>query len=163
MPHEPVILLLSGPNLNLLGSREPEMYGADTLADHVARAASAAAAHGFGLRHVQANSEGPLVDEVHAARGRDAAIVINAGALTHYAWALHDALAAYDGVKVELHLSNTHRREPWRHHSVIAPVVHGSVQGFGGHGYLVAIDGAALMVADRLAASAADPRGGAAS
>jgi 3-dehydroquinate dehydratase-2 len=144
-----VIVLLSGPNLNLLGTREPEVYGTDTLADHVARAARAAASHGFVLRHVQANEEGPLVDAVHASRGTAEAIVINAGALTHYAWSLHDALGAFDGVKVELHLSNTHRREPWRHHSVIAPVVHGSVQGFGAHGYVLAIDGAASLADER--------------
>jgi 3-dehydroquinate dehydratase-2 len=142
----PVILLLSGPNLNLLGTREPAVYGTDTLDDHVARATRTAAGHGFALEHVQANAEGPLVDAVHTARGRCAAIVVNAGALTHYSWALHDALGAFEGVKVELHLSNTHRREPWRHHSVIAPQVHGSVQGFGAHGYVLAVEGAVRLV-----------------
>jgi 3-dehydroquinate dehydratase II len=144
-----IILLLSGPNLNLLGSREPAIYGSETLADHVATASAVAAQHGMTVEHLQSNTEGELVTAVHGARGRCAAIVINAGALTHYSWALHDALSAFDGVKVELHLSNTHRREPWRHHSVIAPVVHGSVQGFGGHGYALAIDGAARLVAAR--------------
>jgi 3-dehydroquinate dehydratase II len=144
-----IISLLSGPNLNLLGSREPAIYGFETLADHVATASAVAAQHGMTVEHLQSNTEGELVTAVHGARGRCAAIVINAGALTHYSWALHDALSAFDGVKVELHLSNTHRREPWRHHSVIAPVVHGSVQGFGGHGYALAIDGAARLVAAR--------------
>lgn len=142
----PVILLLSGPNLSLLGTREPAVYGTDTLDDHVARATRTAAGHGFTLEHVQANAEGPLVEAIHAARGRCAAIVVNAGALTHYSWAMHDALGAFEGVKVELHLSNTHRREPWRHHSVIAAQVHGSVQGFGAHGYVLAVEGAVRLV-----------------
>jgi 3-dehydroquinate dehydratase II len=149
VPTPPVIVLLSGPNLNLLGTREPAVYGTDTLADHVRRAAETAASHGFTLRHLQANEEGPLVEEVHRCRGTAAAIVINGGALTHYAWALHDALAAFDGVIVELHLSNTHRRDTWRHESVIAPVAHGSVQGFGAHGYVIAVEGAARLVAQR--------------
>lgn len=145
----PIVLLLSGPNLNLLGTRQPEIYGTATLADHVGNATAVAASHGLGVEHVQANSECPLVDAVHAARGRCAAIIINAGALTHYSWALHDALSAFDGVKIELHLSNTHSREPWRHQSVIAPVVQGSIQGFGGHGYFIAMDGTARLLRDR--------------
>jgi 3-dehydroquinate dehydratase II len=145
----PIILLLSGPNLNLLGSREPHIYGFDTIDDHVARARIRAEAGGATLEHVQSNHEGELVDAVHAARNRCAAIVVNAGALSHYSWSLHDALSAFDGVKVELHLSNTHARDTWRHHSVIAPVVHGSVQGFGRHGYELAITGALDLLADR--------------
>ncbi len=147
--YRPIVLLLSGPNLNLLGSREPEIYGTATLADHVGNATTVATTHGLAIEHVQANSEGPLIDAVHAARGRCAAIIINAGALTHYSWALHDALSAFDGVKLELHLSNTHSREPWRHHSVIAPAVQGSIQGFGGHGYFIAVEGAARLLRDR--------------
>lgn len=142
----PIVLLLSGPNLNLLGSRQPEIYGSATLADHVERARNVAAGFGLDLEHVQANFEGPLVDATHRARNRCAAVVVNAGALTHYSWALHDALAAFDGVKVELHLSNTHSRDPWRHHSVIAPVVHGSIQGFGGNGYELAVNGVAHLL-----------------
>ena len=145
----PIVLLLSGPNLNLLGAREPEIYGTATLGDHVSNATRAAESQGLSVEHLQANSEGPLVDAVHAARGRCSAIIVNAGALTHYSWALHDALSAFDGVKIELHLSNTHSREPWRHHSVIAPVVQGSIQGFGGHGYIVAMEGAARLLRDR--------------
>jgi 3-dehydroquinate dehydratase II len=145
----PIILLLSGPNLNLLGSREPHIYGYDTIDDHVARARTCAESGGAALEHLQSNREGDLVDAVHGARGRCAGIVVNAGALTHYSWALHDALGAFDGVKVELHLSNTHAREPWRHRSVIAPVVHGSVQGFGGDGYVLAITGALHLMASR--------------
>ncbi len=144
-----IVLLLSGPNLNLLGSREPHIYGTATLADHVARATQIAEQHNAIVEHVQSNREGDLVDEVHRARGRCAAIIVNAGAMTHYSWALHDALSAFDGVKVELHLSNTYARDTWRHHSVIAPVVHGSIQGFGGHGYDLAINAALALIADR--------------
>ena len=135
----PVVLLLSGPNLNLLGQREPSVYGTDTLDDHVARARAAATELGLELEHLQSNSEGELVDAIHGARGRCAAIVINAGAFTHYAWALHDALAAFDGPKIELHISNPAAREPWRHTSVLAPVVSGSIVGFKGLGYELAV------------------------
>ena len=145
-----IVLLLSGPNLNLLGTREPAVYGADTLADHVATAEKAAARHGLAIEHVQSNHEGVLVDAIHAARGRCAAIVINPGAFTHYSWAIHDALAAFDGPVVELHLSNPNAREPWRHTSVVAPVATGSIVGFKGHGYELAIDAVArLRGADR--------------
>ncbi|MCU1483473.1 MAG: 3-dehydroquinate dehydratase [Actinomycetia bacterium] len=134
------ILLLSGPNLNLLGDREPEVYGTATLDDHVATARTAAEAAGFELEHLQSNHEGDLVEAIHGARRRCAAIIINPGAFTHYAWAIHDALAAFDGVIVELHLSNPNAREPWRHASVVAPVATGSIVGFGGHGYALAVD-----------------------
>ena len=143
------VLLLSGPNLNLLGEREPEVYGAATLDDHVATATSAAAVLGISLEHMQSNHEGVLVDTIHAARGRVAAIVINPGAFTHYAWALHDALATFPGPVVELHLSNPNRREPWRHTSVIAPVASGSIMGFGGDGYRLAIHAVAHLLAGR--------------
>jgi 3-dehydroquinate dehydratase-2 len=141
------VLLLSGPNLNLLGEREPEVYGPETLADHVAAAEVAAAAHDLVLEHLQSNHEGVLVDAIHAARGRCAAIVVNPGALTHYAWSLHDALAAFDGPVVELHLSNPAAREPWRHRSVVAPVADATIAGLGGHGYQVAVAAVARMLA----------------
>jgi len=134
------VLLLHGPNLNLLGAREPEVYGTATLDDHVATAKAAAEGAGLTLEHVQSNHEGDLVDAVHGARGRCAAIIVNPGALTHYGWSLHDALAAYDGVVVELHLSNPNAREPWRHTSVVAPVADGSIMGFGGDGYSLAVE-----------------------
>jgi 3-dehydroquinate dehydratase-2 len=136
---EQSVLLLSGPNLNLLGEREPEVYGTATIDDHVATARRTAEGFGLGLEHLQSNSEADLVDAVHAARGRHAAIVINAGALTHYAWSLHDALASFDGVVVELHISNPNAREPWRHTSVVAPVATGTIVGFGGLGYELAV------------------------
>lgn len=135
-----LVLLLSGPNLNLLGDREPEVYGTATLEDHVAAAGRAAEAAGLDLEHLQSNSEADLVDAVHGARGRAAAIVVNAGALTHYGWSLHDALAAFEGIVVEVHLSNPNAREPWRSTSVVAPVATGSITGLGGHGYPLAID-----------------------
>ena len=136
----PTVLLLHGPNLNLLGEREPEIYGSATLDDHVATARAACEAAGLALEHVQSNHEGELVDAIHGARGRCAAIIINPGALTHYGWSLHDALAAYDGVVVELHLSNPNAREAWRHTSVISPVATGSIVGFGGDGYALAVE-----------------------
>jgi 3-dehydroquinate dehydratase II len=136
----PVVLLLSGPNLDLLGTREPEVYGHETLDDHVAAARAAADAAGLALEHRQSNHEGDLVEAVHAARGTCAAIVINPAAFTHYAWALHDALAAFPGPVVEVHLSNPQGREPWRHTSVVAPVATGTIAGLGGHGYVLAIE-----------------------
>lgn len=134
-----LVVLLSGPNLDLLGERQPEVYGTDTLAQVVAVAADEAARLGLGFEHHQSNHEGELVEHVHAARGRAAALVVNAGALSHYSWALHDAVAAFDGVVVELHLSNPAAREPFRHVSVLAPVVDGSIAGFGPLGYRLAM------------------------
>lgn len=146
---QPRVLLLSGPNLNLLGDREPEFYGTQTLADHVVAASRAAEEHGLLLEHRQSNHEGELIDIVHEARGRCQAIVVNAGALTHYAWALADALSAFEGLVVELHLSNPQAREPWRHRSVISPVAAGCISGFGGTGYVLAIQAVAQMLETR--------------
>ncbi len=144
-----LVLLLSGPNLNLLGEREPEIYGTETLEDHVAAARAAATERGLDLEHLQSNHEGVLIDAIQAARGRCAAIVINPGAFTHYAWAIHDALAAFAGPVVELHLSDPETREPWRHLSVVAPVADATVKGLGGTGYPLAI----TTVADLLEAA----------
>ena len=102
MTARPVVLLLHGPNLNLLGDREPEIYGTTTLQDHVDRVRTLCDDAGLDLEDLQSNSEHELVDAVHGARRRAAAIIINAGALTHYGWSLHDALATYDGVVIEL-------------------------------------------------------------
>ncbi len=143
----PIVLLLDGPNLNLLGLREPEVYGTATLEDHVDSARAAAGRAGLEVEHLQSNHEGDLVEAIHAARGRVAAIVINAGAFTHYAWSIHDALATFDGPVVELHISNTARRESWRHTSVITPVATGVIAGFGGAGYPLAIQAVADLVA----------------
>ncbi len=143
----PVVLLLSGANLNLLGDREPEVYGRATLDDHVAAARAAAAEAGLEVEHLQSNHEGDLVDAVHGARGRCAAIVVNPGAFTHYAWALHDALAAFAGPVVEVHLSNPQAREAWRHTSVVSPVATGTIAGFGGEGYAMAVRAVAGLLA----------------
>jgi 3-dehydroquinate dehydratase II len=136
------ILLLSGPNLNLLGEREPEIYGTDTLESCVADARAAAEGAGHTLEHLQSNHEGELIDAIQAARGRCGAIVMNPGAFTHSSYALADALAAFDGVKVELHLSNPSAREEWRRKSVVAPYVTGTVAGFGRTGYRLAVEAA---------------------
>ena len=117
-----IILLLHGPNLNLLGQREPEIYGTATLDEYVTSVRQVAATAGHTLEDLQSNHEGQLVDAIHAARGRVDAIIINAGAFTHYAWSLHDALATFSGPVIEVHISNPNAREPWRHTSVIAPV-----------------------------------------
>lgn len=141
-----VVLLLSGPNLDLLGERNPAVYGTDTLDDHVERATEEAERYGLSVEHVQSNHEGDLVDAVHWARERAAAIVVNPGALTHYGWSLHDALEAFDGPIVELHLSNVTSREPWRRTSVVAPVATGTIAGFGGAGYRLAIEAVADLL-----------------
>jgi 3-dehydroquinate dehydratase-2 len=146
MAERPLVLLLSGPNLNLLGSREPEVYGTATLDDHVATATRAADAHGLDVEHVQSNAEAAIVDAIHAARGRAAGIIVNPGAFTHYAWSIHDALAAFDGPIVELHLSNPQRRESWRHTSVVSPVATGTIVGFGAHGYELAVAAMARLL-----------------
>ena len=149
MTDRPIVLLLSGPNLNLLGERDPAIYGTATLAEHVATAAAAATAAGLDLEHLQSNHEGALVDAIHAARGRCAAIIVNPGALTHYAWSLHDALDAFDGPIVELHLSDPKAREPWRHLSVVEPVATVTIAGQGGDGYRLAVEAVAGHLEDR--------------
>jgi 3-dehydroquinate dehydratase-2 len=140
------VLLLHGANLNLLGEREPEVYGTATLEDYVAAARSAAAACGLAIESFQSNHEGELIEAVHAARGRCAGIIINPGAFTHYAWSLHDALAAFAGPVIELHISNPAAREPWRHTSVVAPVAAGSITGFGLLGYELAVRAVSRLI-----------------
>jgi len=149
MDERRTVLLLNGPNLNMLGVREPEVYGTATVEDHAETAAKAAAAHGLEVVHHQSNHEGELIELIQGARGVHAAIVINAGAFTHYSWAIHDALAMFDGPIVELHISNPQRREPWRHTSVVAPVATGSISGFGSAGYRLAIDAVAGILKGR--------------
>ena len=140
------IVLLSGPNLNLLGEREPLIYGSASLADHVDLAVTTAAELGFGLRHRQSNHEGGLVEVVHAARADAVALVVNPGAFTHSAWALHDALASFDAPVVELHLSNPVSREPWRHTSVGPAGADALICGLGGQGYRLAIEAVGVLV-----------------
>ncbi len=143
---EPILLLLSGPNLNLLGEREPETYGDETLEEHVEAAKNKAAESGFIIEHFQSNHEGEIVDSIHAARNRCSGIIINPGAFTHYAWSIHDALSSFDGPVIELHISNPASREPWRHTSVVAPVSSGTIAGFGAKGYQMAIDAIVGMI-----------------
>ncbi len=149
----PVVLVLSGPNLNLLGERQPAVYGYATLADHLAEAEAEGEAVGLTVEHYQSNHEGDLVDAVHRGRERVAAVVVNAGALSHYSWALHDALVAFSGPVVEVHLSNPAAREGWRRTSVVSPAVTGSISGLGGLGYRLAI----RAVAELLGATAPSP------
>jgi 3-dehydroquinate dehydratase-2 len=143
------ILLLSGPNLNLLGDREPEHYGTTTLDELVAIARETAAKLGHDLEHVQSNHEGVLIDAIHGARGRCGAIVVNAGAFSHYAFAITDALAMFEDPTIEVHLSNPYARERWRHRSVLSPVVDGAIVGLKATGYRLAVEAAATLIEER--------------
>lgn len=133
------VLLIHGPNLNLLGQREPDVYGAATLSEHIKTTQDALAKQGASLQSLQSNSEAQIVDAIHEARGSVDAIIINPGAFTHYSWAIHDALKSFSGPIVEVHLSNPAARETFRHTSVVAPVAIGTIAGFGGHGYELAV------------------------
>jgi len=141
------ILLLHGANLNLLGEREPHIYGTDTLDDYVEFTRASAASLGLQIDAFQSNHEGELIERIHDARTNHAAIIFNPGAFTHYAWAIHDALAAFEGPVVEVHISNPNAREPWRHTSVVAPVATGSIMGFGKQGYDLAVRAVAARLA----------------
>ena len=134
------VLVLNGPNLNLLGQREPEVYGSATLDDHVSSLRTEAQKLNISVDHLQSNSESELVTAIHNARNTHDAIIINAGAFTHYSWAIHDALRAFEGKVVEVHLSNPSAREDFRHVSVLATVVNGTISGFGGYGYQLALN-----------------------
>lgn len=133
------IHVLNGPNLNLLGHREPEIYGADTLADIEARLAALAGASGVTVVLRQTNSEGTLVDHIQAARTAASGVIINPAAYTHTSVAVHDALRTLEVPVIELHLSNPHAREPFRHHSYVSPVATGVIAGFGPRGYELAM------------------------
>lgn len=141
-----VVLIISGPNLDRLGTRQPGIYGVALLADHVEAAVRTGRRLGLTVEHLQSNHEGDLIEAIHRATGRCAAVVVNAGALSHYSWSLHDALAAFEGVVVELHLSNPAAREPWRHTSVLAAVADGCIAGFGGLGYELAMEAVARLL-----------------
>jgi 3-dehydroquinate dehydratase-2 len=134
------ILLLNGPNLNLLGTREPAVYGSTTLADVEAMARAEAQANGAELLAFQSNHEGALVDRIHAARGEQVDfIVINPGAYTHTSVAIRDALAGVAIPFFELHISNVHKREPFRHHSYLSDIAEGVIVGLGVAGYRLAV------------------------
>ncbi len=133
------VLVINGPNLNLLGEREPAVYGSATLADVVEQLRAAASDAGLGLEHVQSNHEGEITEAIQGARGTHDAIIINAGAFTHYSWAIADALGTFEGMVVEVHISNPEAREPWRHTSVVSPVADGTISGLGTFGYLLAL------------------------
>ncbi len=134
------VFILNGPNLNLLGEREPEIYGKETLADIEAACRETAAELGFELEFRQSNSEGELVDWVQEAAAKGAGLIINPGAYSHYSLAISDALACANLPKIELHLSNIHAREEFRHKSVTGACVHGVIMGFGASGYRLALN-----------------------
>ncbi|PXX65463.1 3-dehydroquinate dehydratase [Nocardia tenerifensis] len=134
------ILVLNGPNLNMLGTRQPEVYGSATLDDVVELCRQTAQRYGREVAAFQSNSEGALIDRVHRARGVESGIVINPGGLTHTSVALRDALVIPELPIVEVHISNVHAREEFRHHSYISPIATAVVAGMGIHGYAAAIE-----------------------
>jgi 3-dehydroquinate dehydratase-2 len=143
------VLVLHGPNLNMTGVREPEVYGTTTLAEIDASLQSAAADRGVELRSLQSNHEGALIDALHEARDWADGVLINPGALTHYSYALRDAVAATALPAVEVHMSLPAAREEFRRVSVVAPVCRGQVAGFGWRGYLLALDGLLSLLEGR--------------
>src|SRR5688572_13133344 len=142
----PTIYVLNGPNLNLLGTREPEIYGSDTLDDIAGRLEDRAKALGLSIDMRQSNHEGHLIDWLHEANAEEAkAVILNAGAFTHSSIALHDAIKSINVPVIEVHLSNPHARESFRHRSFVAPVAKGTIAGFGALGYELALDAAARL------------------
>lgn len=142
----PTVVVIHGPNLNVLGTREPATYGSATLQDIDAVIRGIAEELGCDISTSQHSSEGDIIDAIHAAAVAGSAIVINPGAYTHYSYAIRDALASADVPKVEVHLSNVHAREEFRRVSVIAPVVNGVVAGFGANSYLLGIRAVVAML-----------------
>tara|TARA_R110002020_G_scaffold87061_21_gene215075 strand:+ start:2855 stop:3301 length:447 start_codon:yes stop_codon:yes gene_type:complete len=140
------IYLLNGPNLNLLGKRQPEIYGSETLGDVEAAASARAESHGLATRVLQSNAEHQLIDWIHEARDTAVAIVINPGAYSHTSIAILDALNAFDGPVIEVHISNVHKREEFRRHSYVSLRADGVIAGCGTQGYLLAIDRVASLV-----------------
>lgn len=143
----PLAFVLNGPNLNLLGTRQPEVYGRDTLADVEQACTTLGAELGLGVRFLQTNWEGQLVDWVHEAREAAQAIVINPAALSHTSVALLDALNAFDGPVIEVHISQVHRREAFRHHSFVSHRADAVIAGAGTEGYLLALRRLATLLA----------------
>lgn len=143
------ILYLNGPNLNLLGQREPEIYGKTSLADIEAQVKTRAQSAGANIDFRQSNLEGELVSWIQEARGKFEVIILNAAAYTHTSVALRDAIAASGVPTIEIHLSNVHKREEFRHKSLIAPVCKGQIVGFGPHSYVLALEAAINVIATR--------------
>jgi 3-dehydroquinate dehydratase-2 len=141
------ILILNGPNLNLLGKREPQTYGYDTLFDVEIQCRDVARRHDLDVELLQSNSESQLIDWIHEARERAAGIVINPGGYSHTSVALRDALAAFEGPIIEVHISNIHAREPFRHHSYISAVARGVICGCGIQGYCFGVERVAALLA----------------
>lgn len=133
------LLILNGPNLNLLGTRQPDIYGTVTLADIEVLCRETAAEFGMDIECLQSNHEGALVDAIHAARGTHSGIVLNAGAYSHTSVALHDAIVGTEMAVIEVHISNIHARESFRHHSFITPAAVGMISGVGVQGYSLAV------------------------
>lgn len=152
------VFVLNGPNLNLLGLREPAVYGSTTLADVEAEVRAAGERLGLEIVFRQSNHEGTLVDWLHEARGTAAGVVINPGAYTHTSIALHDAIKAVELPVMEVHISNIFARESFRHHSYVSPVAAGVLCGLGTHGYVLALEALARIVATRNAASSTRTR-----
>jgi 3-dehydroquinate dehydratase-2 len=134
-----LVTLLNGPNLNLLGLRQPEIYGRETLEDVAAKVSDLGEELGLRIRALQSNHEGQLVDWIQESRGTAAGIIINPGAYSHTSVAILDALNAYDGPVLEVHISNIHKREAFRHHSFVSQRADGVIAGFGTEGYLLAL------------------------
>lgn len=140
------IYVLNGPNLNLLGKRQPEIYGRETMADVEAAAKLQASGHGLDIRYLQSNAEHQLIDWIHQARESAVAIVINPGAFTHTSIAILDALNTFEGPVMEVHISNVHKREEFRRHSYVSLRADGVIAGCGTQGYLLAIERVAKLV-----------------
>jgi 3-dehydroquinate dehydratase-2 len=147
------IFVLNGPNLNLLGSREPEVYGHTTLADIETATRAKGAALKLGVEFRQSNHEGELVDWLQEARTAASGVILNAGAYTHTSVAIHDALKALDLPVIEVHISNPYRREPFRHTSYVSPVATGVICGVGAQGYALAVEAIATLIAAKHPAS----------
>ncbi|MGL5362543.1 MAG: type II 3-dehydroquinate dehydratase [Bosea sp. (in: a-proteobacteria)] len=143
----PLIVILNGPNLNLLGKRQPHIYGHETLADVEAQCRNVASGHGLNVRFHQSNREYELIDWIHEAREIAAGIIINPGAFTHTSIAILDALNTFDPPVIEVHISNVHKRESFRHHSYVSLRADGVMAGFGTQGYSLAVERLARLIA----------------